>query len=49
MTDFMRDEPSAPAVVDRGTLQAGLDALLTDLHVDGGQNDRFRLELWRAS
>jgi predicted dithiol-disulfide oxidoreductase (DUF899 family) len=27
MTDFMRDEPSAPAVVDRGTFQAELDAL----------------------
>jgi hypothetical protein len=27
MTDFMRDEPSAPAVVDRGTFQAQLDAL----------------------
>ena len=27
MTDFMKDEPSAPAVVDRGTFQAELDAL----------------------
>ena len=27
MRDFMRDEPSAPAVVDRGTFQAELDAL----------------------
>ena len=27
MTDFMRDESSAPAVVDRGTFQAELDAL----------------------
>ena len=27
MTDFMRDEPPAPAVVDRGTFQAELDAL----------------------
>ena len=27
MTDFMRDEPSAPEVVDRGTFQAELDAL----------------------
>ncbi len=27
MTDFMRDEPSAPAVVDRGTFKAELDAL----------------------
>jgi hypothetical protein len=27
MTDFMRDDPSAPAVVDRGTFQAELDAL----------------------
>src|SRR6476659_9526151 len=27
MTDFIRDEPSAPAVVDRGTFQAELDAL----------------------
>src|SRR6266498_1041009 len=27
MKDFMRDEPSAPAVVDRGTFQAELDAL----------------------
>src|SRR5215469_12007094 len=27
MTDFMRDEPSAPAVVDRGAFQAELDAL----------------------
>ena len=27
MTDFMRDEPSAPAVVDRGTFQVELDAL----------------------
>jgi hypothetical protein len=27
MTDFMRDEPSAPAVVDRDTFQAELDAL----------------------
>src|SRR5882672_8339465 len=27
MTDFMRDEPSAPAVVDRSTFQAELDAL----------------------
>jgi predicted dithiol-disulfide oxidoreductase (DUF899 family) len=27
MTDFMRDELSAPAVVDRGTFQAELDAL----------------------
>ena len=29
MTDFRRDEPSAPAVVDRGTFQAELDALPT--------------------
>jgi len=27
MTDFMKDEPSAPAVVDRGIFQAQLDAL----------------------
>src|SRR5258707_1567799 len=27
MTDFMRNEPSAPAVVDRGTFQTQLDAL----------------------
>ena len=27
MTDFMRDEPSARAVVDRGAFQAELDAL----------------------
>ncbi len=27
MTDFMRDESSAPSVVDRGTFQAELDAL----------------------
>src|SRR5437867_1480791 len=27
MTDFMRDEPPAPAVVDRGTFQAEIDAL----------------------
>src|SRR5712664_2997906 len=27
MIDFMRDEPSAPAVVDGGTFQAELDAL----------------------
>ena len=27
ITDFMSDEPSAPAVVDRGTFQAELDAL----------------------
>jgi predicted dithiol-disulfide oxidoreductase (DUF899 family) len=27
MTDFTREEPSAPAVVDRGTFQAELDAL----------------------
>jgi hypothetical protein len=27
MTDFMRDEPSAPAVVDRGIFQVELDAL----------------------
>ncbi len=27
MTDFMRDKLSAPAVVDRGTFQAELDAL----------------------
>jgi hypothetical protein len=27
MADFMKDEPSAPAVVDGGTVQAELDAL----------------------
>jgi hypothetical protein len=27
MIDIMRDQPSAPAVVDRGTFQAELDAL----------------------
>ena len=28
MTDFMRDEPGAPRVVDRSTFHAELDALL---------------------
>ena len=39
MTDFMRDEPSAPAVVDRSIFQAELDALRVRENAHTKQSD----------
>ena len=40
MTDFMRDKPGTPKIVDRATFQAELDALRVreKAHTAGGRN-----------
>lgn len=47
MTDFMRDKPSALAVVDRGTFQAELDALRVREKAHTREGDAIAAARWR--